>query len=111
MANDTQTSTTPAAAVEEKQSIPQKVDALNAAKTVLVSELNHGQTSEARKQAVQQEITVIDRKLRWYAGRSGGSKAVRPSQPKAPRARGTKAAKSETPAQPAAPVAPSANES
>jgi hypothetical protein len=67
---------------EIKQTIAQKVEALNARKTELVASMS-GLEDGPEKIANADEIAVIDRKIRWYAGRSQdakGSKTDRPTK-------------------------------
>lgn len=107
-----QTSTAPAAKPEEpKQTIAQKVEGLQARKTLATTEMNAAPEGEA-KTALQQEIAVIDRKLRWYAGRSGEGKAPKAARP----SKAAKAPRQPKAAAPAAsavasPAATAANES
>lgn len=104
--------TSTVAPVEPKATIGQKVNELQAEKTRLTSEMNE-MPEGAPKVAAQDRIAIIDRKLRWYAGRSEGTKqvavkAARPSKAaKEPKA--AKVAKSAPVA--AQPVASAANES
>lgn len=90
------------AQAEPKQTIAQKVEGLQAEKTRKTTEMNAMPEGDG-KSALQAEIAVIDRKLRWYAGRSGEAKA-----PKAARPSGEKRTRASKKAQPAAPAAPSA---
>lgn len=111
MTNATTAPVTTPKAEEIKQTIPQKVEALQAEKTRLTSDMAN-MPEGADKVAVQERITVIDRKLRWYAGRSSEGKAVKAVRPtKAPKAE--KKAKVAKPAEPTpVPVASTvANES
>jgi hypothetical protein len=110
---ETPTSTTePVAAAEPKQTIPQKVEALQARKTMATTEMNAAPEGTA-KTALQDEIAVIDRKLRWYAGRSGEAKATAGKTPRPTKARASKnttpAVSADTPAPVTVPTA--ANES
>lgn len=104
------TSTEPVAA--PKQTVAEKVNALNEEKTALTANLNS--IPEAEKASVQERIATIDRKLRWYAGRSGEAK-VRPTPapkaPKEPKAKKAKAVEPAAPEAPLVPVPPAANES
>jgi hypothetical protein len=106
-----QTTTAPAAApAEEKQTIAQKVEALQTRKTNATTEMNAAPEGEA-KTKLQEEIAVIDRKLRWYAGRSSDGKAkARPSKGESKAKRQAKPAQGQAPA-PSAPPPPAANES
>lgn len=103
-------STEPAKPAEEKLTIAQKVEALQARKTLATQEMNAAPEG-AGKTALAEEIAVIDRKLRWYAGRSGEAKpakAPKASRPKAAKSsKGASAPAAETPA----PAASAANES
>lgn len=103
----TETATSTAPAAPEKQTISQKVVGLQTEKTALAASLN-GMPEGAEKSAVQERISVIDRKLRWYAGRSGSaSKPVKEARPSKSRSK-----KAPAPAAPSAPAtASAANES
>lgn len=117
MAEATQTTAPMAPAkAEERETIAQKVENLQARKTQATSEMNAEGATDAQKTAIQEEIAVIDRKLRWYAGRSGEGKAAKAGRPsKSGSTKGSsrrKSAAPETaPVSPPAPAAPAANES
>lgn len=106
----TDQATTTAPAVE-KESIGQKVEKLQARKTLATTEMNAAPEG-SDKTGLQQEIAVIDRKLRWYAGRASEGKAVSKTTRPSTKAEGRKRGKSTAPAT-AAPAAPvtAANES
>jgi hypothetical protein len=101
--NMTETNTSAAStAVAEPLTIKQKVDSLQVEKGQLTEQLNT--VAEDQKASVQDRINVIDRKLRWYAGRSKEGTPARPTQaktakaPKAPKAKKTEAAPQAEPA-------------
>lgn len=89
---------------QERETIGQKTEKLTSEKNRLMTELN--EAPEENKAPIQEQIAVIERKLRWYAGRSGEGKAQRPSK-----GRKSKAPASEAPAQTPEPVASTGNES
>lgn len=87
---DTKTTETTSPPAEEKQTIAQKVEGLQSEKTRLVGELNDMTEGKVKTDA-QERINVIDRKLRWYAGRAGEAKKA--ATPRPTRAKVTKPAK------------------
>lgn len=102
MATETSTTAPATETAEVKPSIPQKVEALNADKTRLTSELTAA-TDENAKKGLQEQIAVIDRKLRWYAGRSGEGKKVATGN--APKERKSRKKADQPAAPPATPAA------
>lgn len=106
MKSENQSEITPAP--EPRKSIGDKTTELAARKNELLGMINSA-TDGDNKVKMQEEVTIIDRKLRWYAGRSGEGKQVkapRPTQPKG--SRSSKKPKTE-PSVPTPPV-PAANE-
>lgn len=105
-----QTTTAPTTPEEPKLTIAQKVEALQARKTLATQEMNAAPEGDV-KNTLAQEIAVIDRKLRWYAGRSGEGKAKPATASRPSRKAAKPAPAASTPAVASAPTTGSANES
>lgn len=108
-----ETQTAPVAAKTEapRQTIAEKVEILTAEKTEKTNQLASMAADAPERAGIETRIQEIDRKIRWYQGRSGdGStkasspKADRPSKAASSKGSKSKAQTSATAAEPTAPV-------